>query len=129
MVAGQLSPEALGEDPSLPSPAPRNPSNFFPVTASLQSLLHICVAFSLCVSCLLFFLCRHKSRDIGPTVIQYDIVLTCFIYCAQLLRHIQLFCDPMDCSPTGSSAHGIFPARILQWVAIPSSRGFSQPRD
>ena len=38
-------------------------------------------------------------------------------------------CDPMDCSPPGSSVHGILQARILEWVAIPSSRGFSQPRD
>ena len=27
-------------------------------------------------------------------------------------------CDPMDCSPPGSSVHGIFQARILEWVAI-----------
>ena len=36
---------------------------------------------------------------------------------------------PMDCSPPGSSAHGIFQARILEWVAMPSFRGSSQPRD
>jgi len=35
----------------------------------------------------------------------------------------------MDCSPPGSSVHWIFQARILAWVAIPSSRGSSQPRD
>ena len=33
--------------------------------------------------------------------------------------------DPMDCSPPGSSAHGIFQARILEWIATSSSRGFS----
>ena len=38
-------------------------------------------------------------------------------------------CNPMDCSPTGSCIHGIFQARILEWVAIFSSRGSSQPRD
>ena len=37
--------------------------------------------------------------------------------------------DSMDCSPPGSSVRGIFQARILEWVAMPSSRGFSQPRD
>ena len=36
----------------------------------------------------------------------------------------QTICDPMDCSPPGSSVHGILQARILQWVAIPFSRGF-----
>ena len=38
-------------------------------------------------------------------------------------------CDPMDCSPPGSSVHGILQARILEWVAIPLSRESSQPRN
>ena len=38
-------------------------------------------------------------------------------------------CDPMDCSLPGSSAHRIFQARILEWVAISSSRQSSQLRD
>ena len=38
-------------------------------------------------------------------------------------------CNPMDCSLPGSSVHGIFQARILEWVAIPFSRGSSGPRD
>ena len=38
-------------------------------------------------------------------------------------------CDPMDSSPPGSSVHGIFQARILEWVAMSSSRGSSRPRD
>ena len=38
-------------------------------------------------------------------------------------------CDPMDCSLSGSSVHGIFQARVLEWVAISFSTGSSQPRD
>ena len=38
-------------------------------------------------------------------------------------------CDPMDFSLPSSSAHGILQGRILEWVAIPFSRGSSQPRD
>ena len=38
-------------------------------------------------------------------------------------------CDPIDCSLSGSSVHGVLQARILEWVARPSSRGSSQPRD
>ena len=38
-------------------------------------------------------------------------------------------CDPMDCSPPGSSVHGIPQARILEWVAMPSCRGSSLLRD
>ena len=37
-------------------------------------------------------------------------------------------CDPMDCSPPGSSVYGILLARTLEWVAMPSSKGSSQPR-
>ena len=36
---------------------------------------------------------------------------------------------PTDCSPPGSSVHEIIPAKILEWVAMPSSRGSSRPRD
>ena len=38
-------------------------------------------------------------------------------------------CDPMDCSPQGSSVHGILQARIPEWVAISFCRGSSQTRD
>ena len=48
---------------------------------------------------------------------------------AQSLSHVQLFCNPMDCSLPGSSVHGILQARVLERVAISSSRGSSQPRD
>ena len=35
--------------------------------------------------------------------------------------------DPMDCSPSGSSVHGILQARILEWIAIPFSRDLPNP--
>ena len=38
-------------------------------------------------------------------------------------------CDPMHCSPQGSSVHGTLQARILEWVAIPFTRGSSPTRD
>ena len=38
-------------------------------------------------------------------------------------------CDPMDCSLPCSSVHGIIQARILVWIAMPSCKGSSQPRD
>ena len=38
-------------------------------------------------------------------------------------------CDPMDYSTTGFSVYGILQARILEWVAVPFSKGSSQPRD
>ena len=46
----------------------------------------------------------------------------------KLPSRVQL-CNPMDCSLSGSFVHGIFQARILEWVAISFSRGSSWPRD
>ena len=48
-----------------------------------------------------------------------------------LLSHFSRvrLCNPMDCSPPGSSVRGIIQARILEWVALPSSRGSSQLKD
>ena len=40
-----------------------------------------------------------------------------------------ILCDPMDCSLPVSFVHGNFQARILDWLAIPYSKGSSQPRD
>ena len=47
---------------------------------------------------------------------------------AQRLSRVQL-CNPMDCSPPGSSAHEIFQARLLECVAISFSKGSLLPRD
>ena len=52
-----------------------------------------------------------------------------WILCAQLLQSHMTLCNPMDCRSPGSSVHGILQARILEWVAMPSSRRSSLPRD
>ena len=51
-----------------------------------------------------------------------------FLLCVLLLQSCPTLSDPMDCSPPGSSVHGILQARILEWVAIPFFRGSSNPR-
>ena len=48
---------------------------------------------------------------------------------AEFTQSCLTLCDPVDCSPPGSSIHGILQARILEWVAISFSRGSSRPRD
>ena len=48
---------------------------------------------------------------------------------AKLLQSGPTLCDPMECSLPVSSVHGVFQARILEWVALPYSRGSFQPRD
>ena len=54
-----------------------------------------------------------------------DWLLTSTVCCALACS----LCGPMDYSPPGFSVHGIFQARILEWVASSCSRGSSQPRD
>ena len=49
--------------------------------------------------------------------------------CAKSLQSCLTLCDSMDCSLPGSSVPGLLQSRILEWVAIPSSSGSSQPRD
>ena len=48
---------------------------------------------------------------------------------AKSLQWCPILCDSLDCSPPVSSVHGILQARIWEWVAMPSSRRFSQPRE
>ena len=48
---------------------------------------------------------------------------------SEVTQSCPTLCDPMDCSLPGSSVHGIFQARILEWVAISFSRRSSIPRD
>ena len=56
---------------------------------------------------------------------------TCSLQCylQQFAQSCPTLCNPMDCSPPGSSFNEIFQARILEWAAISFSRGSSQPRD
>ena len=48
---------------------------------------------------------------------------------AKSLQPCLTLCNPTDCSPPRSSVQGLLQARLLEWVAMPSSRGSSQPRD
>ena len=48
--------------------------------------------------------------------------------CCLAAKSCLTLCDSMAYSLPGSSVHGIFQARILEWVAMPSSRGSSRPR-
>ena len=58
----------------------------------------------------------------------YDHTGIIIVY-VKLLQLCPTLCDPMDCSPPGSSVRGILQAGILEWVAMPSSRASSRLRD
>ena len=58
----------------------------------------------------------------------YDLVYYLW-YESEVAQSCPTLCDLMDCSLPGSSVHGIFQARVLEWFAISSSRESSHPRD
>ena len=76
---------------------------------------------------------HHQLLTLGllkyPTLNRICVLQNFQLYCAKSLQSRLTLCDPMDCSPAGSCAHGTFQARILEWVDMLSSRGASQPRD
>ena len=59
----------------------------------------------------------------------YEIIVPSPCMHAKLIQSCLTLCDFMDCSPPGSSVHGILQTRILEWVTMPSSKGSSWPRD
>ena len=67
-----------------------------------------------------------SNHSTHTCVLVYCVSLAVLCLVAQLCLTL---CDHMDCSLSGSSAHGIFQARIPEWVAISSSMGSSWPRD
>ena len=62
-------------------------------------------------------------------ITQVHLSCVCVYVCVCLVaQSCPTLCNPMDCSPPGSSVYGILQARTLKWVPIPFSRGSSQPR-
>ena len=71
-------------------------------------------------------MCRLHS--IMNYLIPLNHTLKKLLFFVQLLSHVQLFSDPMDYSPPGSSIHGISQARIWKWVVpLPSLGGLPDP--
>ena len=70
-------------------------------------------------------LSKFKKNEIIPTIFSDDL---CLCACAKSFHSCLTLCDPMHCSPPGSSVLGILQARILEWVARPSSGDLPDPR-
>ena len=75
------------------------------------------------------FLYGPFQRMSSPVLYSKSLLVIYFIHESEVTQSCLTLCDPMDCSPPGSSIHGIFQARVLEWVAISSSRRSSRPRD
>ena len=70
---------------------------------------------------------RKLLREESHTCGQIDDVDWLCVLCAKSLQSCPCLCDPMGYSLPGSSVHGILQARILEYLAMPSSRGSSEP--
>ena len=70
------------------------------------------------------------DKAVGCVCVCVCVVLLFLCVCICLAAQSCLtLCDPMDCSPPCSSVHGILQARILEWIAMPFSRGSFWPKD
>ena len=88
--------------------------------------IHNCNIQGILTALKILCLLIHLSPPTYPHNHWFLIFSMCFTKSLQLCVTL---CNPMDCSPPGSSVHGILQARILEWVAMPFSRGSSWPRD
>ena len=82
-----------------------------------------CVCVCVCV-CRCSVVSNSVNRTIHPnpsSILECVCLLSCF-------SHVQL-CSPVDCSPPGSSVHGILRARIQEWIARSFPKGSCPPRD
>ena len=70
----------------------------------------------------------NDSSNIPRAMFILTLPLPCSTLCLAA-QSCQTLCDPMDCSPPGSSVHVVLQERILEWVAMSSSRTSSPPRD
>ena len=76
---------------------------------------------------------RLKLKKVGKTTMpfRYDLNQIPYNYTmsSEVAQSCLTLCDPIECSLSGSSIHGIFQARVLEWIAVSFSRGSSQPRN
>ena len=80
-----------------------------------------------------------QSRDLDSGIFFYpfrtlvqlngNIYIWVSEWVSEVAQSCPTLCDPVDCSLSGSSVHGIFQARVLEWIAISFSRGSSRPRN
>ena len=73
-------------------------------------------------------ICREVTPFLGCNLQYFLYSDSAYCVSARVLSHfsrLRLCVTPMDCSPPGSSVHGVFQARILEWIAMPFSRGSS----
>ena len=89
-----------------------------------------CIPQALPLTAFLLGLPRKALEDQSGKGKRSGCILPSFsLFSVSVAQSCLTLCDSMDCSPPGPSVHGTFQARILEWVAMPSSRRSSWPRN
>ena len=91
----------------------------------MQAMESGCNTYEASLSCQAFITCYKVVGMLGTPAIHHSGAR--YHVHARSLQLCPTLCNPMDCSPGGSSVPGISQAKILEWVAMPSSRGYFQP--
>ena len=95
-----------------------------------QTLKSGCWVCLLLLGCFFFFpLSQLTEQKIGFHQLCTHTYINTYICASSVIQSCLTLCGPTDRSPLGSSLHGIFQAKILEWVSKPSSRGSSKPWD
>ena len=75
--------------------------------------------------------CKPQGKHKQKAIVGCHFLLQCMKVKSEseVAQSCPTLCDPMDCSPPGSSTHGIFQARVLEWVAIAFSEKIKKERN
>ena len=95
----------------------------------LFCFVYLGLVYTLCICCSISSIWDLSTMLCAATMGSFPSLNGILLRCCCLLGRVWLSCDAVDCSLPGSSVHGIMQASILEWIAMPSSRGSSQPRD
>ena len=120
-------PQTITTEPWLGPLTPLPPLNSTPPKLAVKHPsdgLHFSLFYSSLLPPWFFLSITHLSTQLNLSHVR-----VCVCVCVCVNHSVVYDCNPMDCSPPGSSVHGILYARTLEWVTIPFSRGSSQPRD
>ena len=100
---------------------------FLLIFVSKDFFIDISTEYYMCLLNTVFALHRNKSEWFLFLI--WKNLKSCETNCCLVPKLCPTLCDHLDCSPPGSSVHGILQARILEWVVSSFSRGSSWPRD
>ena len=109
------------------SPVPQNSGNSYPAVGLLgfteSPVRHGTTCWQAQLGTILF----PDTGEAWGLLVYFVRVYVCARACAKSLQWFLTLCDPMGRSPPGSFIHGILQAGLVEWVAMPSSRGSPQP--